>query len=294
MTIRCQKAESKKPAIWGALKLTKKFRECRSLQLRRHVVSGRKVLRLDPNTPSSSPPSRPPSFSAQSSEIASLHSGFFGSHLTPLILYAVRQSPYSTKPCRVKTYRQGIHPVCILFRGISSTLSSVSVDTWVPLGDSGGVTPNPGATFLRCTCMSILLSCRTISPSTGVTTSSHALFRPLGACICGGGGVRHCKSTPLYQLLLLRSFSRTWFPAAMTRSRHSLSEVFKETRIASAAESAAAVRSSISIRKLSVGCWPVRDHQKACRSTGTTCSTLRYPSSTVCSRRRYSASWLVE
>lgn len=92
MTMRCQKAESKKPAIWGALKLTKKLRQCRSRQLRRHFMSGRKTVNDSgwKRALSSSSPDRVPAFSAQSSDIARLHPGLLGSHLRPFILKSVR------------------------------------------------------------------------------------------------------------------------------------------------------------------------------------------------------------
>lgn len=82
LTKRCQKSESKKPAICGALKLTKKLRLCRSLQLRRHFVSGRRTVRLVEESDAlvSS------WFTFQSVESAFLQPAFCGSQGIPFML----------------------------------------------------------------------------------------------------------------------------------------------------------------------------------------------------------------
>lgn len=85
---RDQKSFSKKPAICGALKLTKKLRECLSRQLCRHLLSSRTIERL---------------FSAElwtvfdlrlfmlhSEDRASLHPGLLGSQGTPRIRHGIQ------------------------------------------------------------------------------------------------------------------------------------------------------------------------------------------------------------
>jgi hypothetical protein len=93
---RDQKLFSKKPAICGALKLTKKLRECLSRQLCCHLLSSRTIERSD-RLHSAEPLAEFElcSFTLQSEDIASLQPGLLGSQGTPRI-------------------RQGMQPVVII------------------------------------------------------------------------------------------------------------------------------------------------------------------------------------
>lgn len=231
--MRCQNAESKKPAICGALKLTKKLRQWRSRQLRRHLTSGLKVLRLDcVKNEASSSSYRPPSFNAQSSDRTCLQPGLLGSHLIPLILdYAVSRLP--TTRAWAFTYRHGMHPVCIFVRGISSTSSSsvsAAMVTDVPLEEKAVGTPKSGVTLNSSNDVLLDHAPGSTSSWTGVAArSSQVRFRLLPLLDVDGGVVRHSRSTPVYQLLSDSLLSRISGPIMPSLLEMQIEAIFHDT-----------------------------------------------------------------